>query len=195
MEHERLDRLIERIDQLNSEDPNRELIDGVLAPRELVYARRLSAWVLRLCPSASEALRIAARGQHVCRWMIPRSQYPMTRQGYLRWRETLKTFHAERVTTLMQEGSYPPDIVQSVRSLIVKRCSPADPEAQALEDALCLIFFEIQYAPMRQKAPEDKLRDVVKKVWQKMSPKAREEVLRLALSDEDRAVLQRAIAA
>ena len=170
MEDERLRRLIERIDQLNSEDPNQELIEGTPAPRELVYARRLSDWVLRLCPHASEVLRIAARGQHLCRWMIPRNQYPMTRQGYLRWRETLKTLHAERVTAVMREAGYPDEMMRDVRSLIVKRRPPGDVEAQALEDALCLIFFEIQYAPMRLKTPEDKLRDVSQKVWRKMSP-------------------------
>src|SRR6058998_486477 len=90
----RFARAMHRFDEENSRDPNTELVDGVGRPRELVYAQRLSAWVLKLCPDASEPLRLAARCQHLCRWLIPRGRYPMDRAGYLRWRNDLKQFHA-----------------------------------------------------------------------------------------------------
>src|SRR5215471_12541198 len=90
----RFEAAIQRFDQANSQDPNRELVDGVPHPRELVYARWLTEWVLKLCPNASEELRLAARSQHICRWAIRRNGYPMTRVGYLQWREALKKFHA-----------------------------------------------------------------------------------------------------
>ena len=35
-----------RFDAVNSADPNREMADGEEHPRELLYARRLCAWVL-----------------------------------------------------------------------------------------------------------------------------------------------------
>ncbi|WP_332912350.1 DUF4202 family protein [Algoriphagus boritolerans] len=41
-------------------------------------------------PEASEHLKIAARAQHIGRWRIQRSAYPMDRTGYLTWREELK---------------------------------------------------------------------------------------------------------
>jgi hypothetical protein len=37
-----------------------------------LYAQRLTDWVLRLSPDATEELRLAARCQHICRWEIPR---------------------------------------------------------------------------------------------------------------------------
>ena len=49
-----------------------ETADGLAQPRELLYARWLTDWVLKLCPDASEPLRLAARCQHLCRWMVPR---------------------------------------------------------------------------------------------------------------------------
>ena len=58
---------ITRIDAANAQDPH-----GI----ELPYAQRLSAWVERLAPDASEELRLAARAQHICRWTIPRATYP-----------------------------------------------------------------------------------------------------------------------
>jgi len=106
MTPERLDTVLAKIDALNRHDPTTELVDGRPVPRELAYAERLTAWVRRLAPVASEALQLAARGQHVQRWMIPRDRYERNRRGYLRWRETLKTFHAETVARLMREVGY-----------------------------------------------------------------------------------------
>jgi len=69
-----------RFDEENSRDPNCEMVEDVAHPRELLYAQRLSEWVLKLCPSV-ESLRLAARCQHLCRWMIPRTTIPWTAQA------------------------------------------------------------------------------------------------------------------
>src|SRR3989338_393530 len=82
MDPDRLQRVLARIDLLNSEDPSTELVDGIHTPRELVYSQRLTDWVLRLDPNASETLRIAARGQHVQRRTLPRARDERRRPGY-----------------------------------------------------------------------------------------------------------------
>lgn len=56
-------------------------VDGQELPYELGFSRWLTDWVLRLCTdggllSPREELRIAARGQHVERWLVPRVSYP-----------------------------------------------------------------------------------------------------------------------
>ena len=193
MAPERLQRLLDRMDALNGEDPNTEVDDGVSQPRELVYARRLSEWVLRLRPDASEALRIAARGQHLRRWTIPRDRYERNRRGYLRWRETLKAFHADEVSALMREAGYAEDAIQRVRALILKKLIAADPEAQALEDALCLVFLETQFADLRRKTPEEKMIEVLRKTWKKMGAQGRAEALKLPLGDAEKALLASAL--
>src|SRR5579872_3881521 len=93
-----------RFDQENSRDPNVLTTGGKTSPRELVYAQWLSEWVLRLNPNASEALRLAARSAHLCRWVIARDSYPMTRPGYLHWRQELKAFHAQKVGAILHEA-------------------------------------------------------------------------------------------
>ena len=186
MTSDRFQQLIQRIDQLNSQDPNTEVVEGAARPRELVYSQRLTNWVLRLNPDASEALRIAAHGQHIQRWTIPRSQYPMTRQGYLRWRETLKTFHAKTVGELMREVGYLAEMVQRVQQIIGKRQLPNDPDTQTLEDALCLVFLETQFAELRQKTPDEKMRDIVRKTWKKMSDRARQLALQLPFGETEK---------
>jgi hypothetical protein len=193
MSSARLQRVLDRIDRLNREDPNTEPVGGVARPRELAYAERLTGWVLRLDPNPSEALRIAARGQHVQRWTIPRDRYERTRRGYLRWRETLKTFHAETVGGLMRGEGYPEEEIARVRRLMSKRELGTDPETQTLEDALCLVFLETQFADLRRKEPEDKMVEILRKTWQKMSPRARTEALALPFGNEERQVLGRAL--
>ena len=185
--------LIARIDELNRQDPNQEFVNGVAHPRELLYSQRLSAWVERLDPRASEALRIATRGQHVCRWTIPRSRYEMTRRGYLRWRETLKAFHADTVAALMQEAGYPDQMSQRVRTIMGKRQLQDDPDTQTLEDALCLVFLETQFADLRKKTPDKKMREILRKTWVKMSARGRAAALALPLAQDDRRFIEQVL--
>ena len=193
MTTDRLQEIIERIDQLNREDPNKELVGGIAHPRELLYAKRLTEWVLRLDPDASEVLRIAARGQHVCRWTIPRQRYEMNRRGYLRWRETLKAFHAKTVGELMRAVGYPEELIERVQQVMSKRRLQDDPDSQTLEDALCLVFLETQFAELRQKTPGDKMQDILQKTWKKMSDQARAAALALPLGGEDKQFLAQAL--
>ena len=193
MNSELLQRLLEQIDRLNQDDPTAELIDGTSLPRELAYARRVTAWVLRLAPEASEWLRIAARGQHVCRWTIPRERYPRTRAGYLRWRETLKTFHAKTVAALMRQAGYAQEELRQVESLILKKRPADDLEMRVLEDALCLVFLETQLAETRAKVPDETLREVLRKTWKKMSERGRQEALALPMDAAQRAWLVAAL--
>lgn len=193
METPRLRRVIERIDQLNREDPHRVAVEDQAQPWEWCYAEWVTAWVMRLNPEASEALRIAARGQHVRRWTIPRDRYERNRRGYLRWRETLKTFHAQTVAELMREVGYPVAIIERVRAIMSKRGLPEDPETQTLEDALCLVFLERQWASLREKTPPQTMRDVLRKTWQKMSEQGRAAALALPLKEGERRELLNAL--
>ena len=181
---QRLQQVLDRLDALNRDDP---------ASRELPYAQQLTGWVQRLNPKASEVLLIAARGQHVRRWTIPRSQYPMNRQGYLRWRETLKSFHADTVAGVMREAGYQDEEIGRVRRLMSKRELGSDAETQTLEDALCLVFLDTQFADLRAKTSDDKMVEVLRKTWIKMSEAARAEALRLSLGAAEQELLKQAL--
>ncbi len=178
-----------RFDEENSRDPNRE--DG--QPRELLYAQRLADWVLRLCPEASEELRLAARCQHVCRWEIPRDSYPMTRAGYLKWRADLKKFHARKAGEILNAIGYDDHTIQRVQDLNLKKNFPADAECRVLEDALCLVFLQFQFAPLAGKSADDKMINALQKSWQKMTAAARAEALKLEFGPREKSLLQRAL--
>lgn len=183
-----------RFDQENSADPNLEVIDGAPRPRELVYAEWLTGWVLELCPEASEELRLAARCQHLCRWQVPRDSYPMTRAGYLKWREDLKKFHARKAGEILREVGYPEAVIASVRSLNLKQDLPRDPQARTLEDALCLVFLEHQFAALAAKSTHEKMIGALRKCWKKMTATGQAAALRLSYPPRLKTLLDQALA-
>jgi Domain of unknown function (DUF4202) len=190
---QRFESALRRFDEENSRDPNHEAVDGIPHPRELLYAQRLVNWVLRLCPGASEELRLAARCQHICRWETPRQSYPMTRAGYLQWRATLKKFHAQKAGDILREAGYPEEVIRRVQDLNLKKHFPDDPEARVLEDALCLVFLEFQLADLAARTAEDKTINALQKSWQKMTEAARAEALKLNYGKREKALLERAL--
>jgi hypothetical protein len=193
MHEQRLASALRRFDELNALDPNTELVNGVPRPCELVYAERLTNWVLRLKPDASEPLRLAARCQHLCRWTIPRNRYPMDRAGYLKWRTELKEFHAEKSAEVLREAGYAEDIVAKVQALNLKKDFPNDPDSRVLEDALCLVFLKFQFAELAAKTEDEKVINALRKSWQKMTEQARGEALKLRFGPREQALLNRAL--
>lgn len=191
---ERFQRAIRRFDEENSRDPNVEVVNGAPRPRELVYAERLTGWVEKLCPDASEELRLAARCQHICRWMIPRDKYERTKPGYLRWRNELKKFHAQKAGEILREAGYDEEMVARVQALNLKKNFPHDQSSRVLEDALCLVFLEYQLADLAAKSTEEQMLNALRKSWAKMTPQAHAEALKLNYAPQMRALIERALA-
>ena len=180
----RLQTAVARLDAANAGDPR---------GRELDYAERLSAWVHRLAPAPTAALQLAARAQHLTRWRIPRESYPADRLGYLRWRTDLKQFHAQAAGEILREVGYDETMVTEVQDLIGKRNFPRDPASRVLEDALCLVFLETQFAETTAKTGADKMVAILRKTWQKMTPRAQAIALALPLPPAQRALVERAL--
>jgi len=193
MDDARFRRAIEAFDRANSEDPNHQLSNGVLRPKELVDAERLSAWVDRLDPNASEALRLAAHCQHIRRWELPRSSFSNDRIGYLKWRTELGRFHAETAARLLEAAGYDAATIDAVRRINVKQGLHSNPDTQTMEDALCLTFLEHEFEAFAEKHSDEKLINILQKTWKKMSPRGQSAAEKLALSARARALLARAL--
>jgi hypothetical protein len=191
---ERFTAAIRQFDAANADDPNVEMVNGQSHPRELIYAQWLTDWVLKLAPNASEALRLAARCQHICRWEIPRSSYPLDKPGYLKWRADLKKFHAEKSGRILRAVGYDDAMVQHVQELNLKKNHPKDPEVCVLEDALCLVFLERQLTALAAKADDEKMINALQKSWKKMTPAAHAEALKLNYGPREKTLIERALA-
>jgi hypothetical protein len=186
-------RALERFDEENAKDPNIEIAEKPY-PRELLYAQRLYDWVTRLAPNASEPLLLAARSQHLCRWLIPRASFPMNRAGYLKWRNELKNLHAQKAGEILRELGYSDELIAMVQALNLKKNFPADPESRVLEDGLCLVFLQYQFADLAAKTSDEKMINALRKSWNKMSATGRAEALQLPLSENQKRLLNAALA-
>jgi hypothetical protein len=193
IDRDRFEAALRRFDEENAKDPNLETNGAQSVPRELLYARRLTEWLLRLAPDASEPLRLAARCQHLCRWMVPRGSYPMTRPGYLKWREDLKHFHADKAGAILREVGYLDETITRVQSLNLKKNFPNDPEGRTLEDALCLVFLEHQFADLASKSTDEKMINAVQKTWKKMTPAAHTLALKISFGPREKSLMERAL--
>lgn len=193
MTSSRFDAAMQRIDQANSQDPNRETFQGRDYPKELLYSQRMSAWLEKLRPEAPEILKLAARAQHIRRWEIPRSAYPMDRTGYLKWRTFLYGYHAEKTAELIRAAGYDEESVKRISTLLLKQNIKTNPEMQLLEDVICLVFLENYFADFSKQHDEEKIVQIVQKTWRKMSEEGHQAALQIPMSPEAEALVKKAL--
>lgn len=168
-------------DAVNRQDPNQQNIDGALRPKELIYAERMTQVLNTFEPNASEVLQLAARSQHIERWLFPRANFPMNLQGYNSWRAGLNKFHAKKAGTILLEVGFDEKTASRVGELLLKKRLKVDLEVQALEDVVCLVFIQYYLEDFALKHTEDKLISIIQKTWRKMSPKGHKAALSLDL--------------
>jgi hypothetical protein len=191
----RLTQTLAAFDTANMQDPNHEMVDGKPLPKEWIYAQRMSEHLHQFCESPSEALQLAARSQHICRWKIPRSDYPMDKQGYKKWRMDLAKLHGDIAGDIMLQQGYDELMVARVKDLLLKRSLKRDEEVQQLEDVVCLVFIQYYLEDFASKHDEAKLIDIIRKTWNKMSSQGHEAALKLPLPDSMLVLVGKALAA
>ncbi|MFY0712711.1 DUF4202 domain-containing protein [Seonamhaeicola sp. NFXS20] len=193
MKPTRFETAIALIDKKNAQDINTYQVAGINYPKELLYSQRMTRKLLQFEPNASKALQIAARAQHVCRWQIPRDDYPMDRVGYLKWRETLKKMHAEITADILKQVGYDNQYIERVTQLITKKLIKKNEESQTLEDTVCLVFLDYYFEEFAAKHEDEKVIDILQKTWKKMSDKGHEAALQLSFSDKNLSLIKQAI--
>ncbi len=163
------------IDTANSADPNLISADGKDWPKELLYSERMSDMLQRYKPDADDTMKLAIRAQHIERWKSPRSDYPMDRIGYLKWRKDLYKIQANAAASLLQQAGYNSAEVERVRNAVAKKNIKANPDTQLLEDVTDLCFIEYYLLDFVGKHPdysEEKWIEIIQKTWNKMSANA-----------------------
>lgn len=192
MAEDKLKKAFEAFDQYNTKDPNIETIDGASWPKELLYAVRMTDQLNRFAPHAPEHVQLAARCQHIGRWEIPRSDYPMDKKGYLMWRNTLKQRHAGIAERILRECGYDSTTIELVQFLLLKKQLHTNPDTQLLEDIICLVFIEHYLEDFAGKHEDEKVVDILRKTMKKMSPRAIGEAGNLVKSEKIKALLEQA---
>lgn len=193
----RFETAISAIDQANADDPRAVEIDGTKHSYEVVYAQRMSARLAAMYPNASQLLRLAARAQHLRRFDIPRSHYPMGRSGYHDWRRACREHHVALVAKILAANAYSPDEIARVALLIRKQDLKTDAESQALENVVGVVFVEHYFDDFLAKHTtydEAKIIDILVKTLRKMSAPGLAAALALELPNTSRHLILAAIA-
>ena len=193
---EQFNSVISAIDAVNAEDPRKVTVDGREQPFETVYANRMTETLGRMYPDASELLRIAARAQHIRRWQIPRDTYPMNREGYQKWRLSMRRLHAELVDGIMQSNGYSADDTALVGSYLRKEALKRVADSQALEnvvDVVSLAYYWDDFVNKLSDRDDDKLIDIVGKTLRKMSSHGHAAALALDLPPETTRIVLAAV--
>ena len=193
MKPTRFETAIAIIDKKNAEDTNTYQVADLEYPKELLYSQRMTRKLLQFEPNASKALQIAARAQHICRWKIARNEYPMDRVGYLKWRETLKKMHADLTGEILKQVGFDAQFQDRVKKIILKKLIKKNEESQTLEDTICLVFLDYYFEEFAAKHTDEKVIDILKKTWVKMSDKGHAAALTLPFSEKSLALVKQAI--
>lgn len=185
---------IAAIDAANAADPVTVPTVAGERPRSVLEAQHVTAWLRRLVPDASDEQLLAGRAHHLRRWEMPRASYPEGRAGYLRWRAAQKRRHADDVAAILAAAGYGPEEVARVQRIIRKEGLGRDPEVQAHEDALCLVFLRDQFVAFAAAQGSARTIEIVRKTAAKMSEQALAAVAELGLPDEAMGLIERALA-
>jgi len=106
--------------------------------------------------------------------------------GYKQWRTNLYKFHGETAGEIMRAVGYDDDMIARVQALLRKEKLKVNPETQMLEDVVDLVFlqhyladFVVKYSSRYE---EEKLLDILRKTWRKMSESGHAAALKLNYS-------------
>lgn len=191
---DRFDAAMAQLDAMHAEDPRMEEVEGEQVPYELLYAQRMSGWLERLRPAASETLQLAVRAQHLKRWEVPRDSYPMDRPGYHAWRTGLKQRQAGMAAGVLRNAGYDETDCDRVAALVRKEDLKNDEETRALEDAACLVFLQDYYVPFAAEHDDDKVIGILRKTLRKMSAEGHRLAGGIPLEGRARTLLEKAVA-
>lgn len=194
MPEEKLAAALRLIDEAHAQDPKKVEVDGRNQPYELLYSQKMSQYLERRSPSASDTLRLAIRAQHLRRWEIPRDSYAMNKVGYHAWRTYLKKRQADMALQICLDCGYSVDDATRVARLIRKEDLKKDEETQILEDVACLVFLDDQFEDFEKQHDEEKIVKILWKTWGKMSEKGRDLALELPMSERCRNLMSKALA-
>lgn len=184
----------ELIDQAHSADP-KHTNNG--QPAELIYANNMERWIAQVAPDAMPILRLAARCQHLERWSVPRASFPLDKPGYHAWRKSLYKKQADRARELLLQAGVPAAEAEEVATWVSKTGLKTNPGTQALEDAACLVFLDTEiagFATQHAEYTREKYVEIIRKTWRKMSPRAQELALTIAMPPDFAALVKEAIA-
>jgi hypothetical protein len=127
---------------------------------------------------------------------MPRSAFPEGLAGYKRWRATAALEHQKKAREILTSAGCDEATIVRVGDLLIKKGLKSDPEVQTFEDAICLTFLEVDFPAFAKKHDDDKIVDIIRKTWAKMTPRGHAAAIELSrsLPEDLTALVARALA-
>ena len=101
--------------------------------------------------------------------------------------------HADITEEILKNVGFDTKMIDRVSFLIRKKSMKMDEGTQILEDVICLVFLEFYFEEFASKHPNEKVIDILRKTWNKMSDMGRSEAMELQLSPTGQSLLHQAI--
>ena len=95
---------------------------------------------------------------------------------------------------MLERVGSPPEVSDHVLAIVAKQGIASDPAVQAHEDALCLVFLELQLDELAARLDRDQMVEVLRKSLRKMSPRGVEAAAAVPMSDNGRELVAAAVA-
>lgn len=105
----------------------------------------------------------------------------------------MKKYHADRAGSILRDAGYDDETIRRVQDLVMKKGIKSDPEAQTLEDVICLVFLTWYFDEFAEKHDDDKLVKILQKTWRKMSPRGQNAALTLEMTGQTKKLLEKAL--
>lgn len=188
-----LENVLAQLTAAHQKDPNQETWENEVFPAEWLYIRRITDRLKTFSPEASSELIVAANCQHLCRWEIERTRFPEGRIGYYQWRNYLSDYQFQKAREIILGAGFDAEFADRVKMIVKKENIFTNPEAQTLEDVVCLVFMEFYLDDFIRTKSELNMATVILKTWNKMSEKGHQEALKIKFSDETLLVIKKAL--
>ncbi|WDE98365.1 DUF4202 domain-containing protein [Lentisphaera profundi] len=179
----------------NQLDPDKKIIDDQEVGANVLYSKYMGEWQEKLYPEVVDAVKLAARAQHICRWELKRVDFPEGKAGYFKWRTTLAKLHAQILSEIMDECDYSLTEIDRAKEACQKKNFKNNEDSQCVEDCACMVFLNYYFDDFIAKHSDERLIDIVGKTWGKMSEKAHDAALKLDLSEKALSIVKAALGA
>lgn len=162
-----------------------QIISNSAVPEDPLHAENTLLWLRRLDPGADAALCLAAYAHDIDR---ADEKTKVQRSDFADY-DAFKAAHAEHgagiVGTILREEGLPEDFIADCCDLIRRHEVGGTPRADLLRDADSISYFDVNLPLYYQREGWEETLRRCRWGWQRLSPRAQQQVLTIRHADED----------
>lgn len=144
---------------------------------DLIHAKLVLRWVLKIKPDADEALKIAALSHDIDRAVTGITEKDLRGdfkpEDYAAFKKAHSIRSADFICEILERYEYPKEIIQKVRHLVENHEFGGDEETDILTDADSMAYFEYNIPNFLERNGESNTKKKIFFMYGRMSPRAK----------------------